>query len=121
MRYHHSNTAPAMCRQVFSISYKCKHPVYSRYTLFKIKEKGIAIVQQYYDTKSKHTWWDEVDPAISNAIYSQTGFKDYFELYAQECQNGIYPTLTVRQVMLALRMKPIKRECWEAMLDHKPI
>ena len=96
MRYHHYNIAPDECKQIFSIMYLCYHPVYSRCTLFKIKEKGISVIQQYYDMESKYTWWDEINPAIANTIYLQKGFKEYFELYAQECQNGIYLTLTER-------------------------
>ena len=36
-------------------------------------------------------------------------------------QNGEYPTVTVRQIMWALRMKPIKRERWETVFDRSLI
>lgn len=32
-----------------------------------------------------------------------------------------FPTVTVRQLMWALRMKPLKKERWETSFDHVPI
>ena len=48
-------------------------------------------------------------------IFIKTGgFKDYFLEHAEhENAHKLYPTVTVRQIMWALRMKPLKREWWE--------
>lgn len=35
--------------------------------------------------------------------------------------HGYFPTVTVRQLMWALRMKPLKKERWETSFDHVPI
>ena len=36
-------------------------------------------------------------------------------------QNGFYPTVTVRQLMWAIRMKPMKKERWETVFDRKEV
>lgn len=38
-----------------------------------------------------------------------------------EPKDGIYPTMTVRQAMWAAKMKPLKKERWETVFDHKDI
>ena len=35
--------------------------------------------------------------------------------------DGLYPTVTIRQIMWALKMKPIKRERWETVFDRRNI
>ena len=40
----------------FGKIYECHHIVYSRCTLFKIDEKGLAVIQQKYDPYNKVTW-----------------------------------------------------------------
>ena len=37
--------------------YICDHPVYSRCTLYQIDKKGLAVIQQRYDSETKKTWW----------------------------------------------------------------
>lgn len=34
---------------------------------------------------------------------------------------GLYPTVTVRQMMWALKMKPMPKERWETVFDRKEI
>lgn len=119
MRYHY--TKPDVTVPVFGQLYICNHPVYDRCTLFLIEKKGLAIIQQRYDQNTKHTWWTEIDPDLANAIYTHAGFKDYFDKKASESVNDIYPTVTVRQIMWALKMKPIKRQPWETCFDYTPI
>lgn len=36
-------------------------------------------------------------------------------------QSGLYPTVNVRQLMWALRMKPMRKERWETVFDRKDI
>ena len=34
---------------------------------------------------------------------------------------GLYPTVTIRQIMWALKIKPLKRERWETCFDRREI
>lgn len=81
----------------------------------------MAVIQQRYDKNTKSVQWGPIDEWLCNALYLNTGFLEYFNRYAKECRDGIYPTVTVRQMMWALKMKPIKREPWETYFDHAPI
>ena len=101
--------------------YKCNHPVYDICTLYIINNKGLAVIQQRYDSKNKHTYWTNIDKCLTDAIYLNPNFYNYFCKYAKKSQNGIYPTITVRQLMFNLKMKPLKREIWETCFDKKPI
>ena len=38
-----------------------------------------------------------------------------------ECTDGLYPTVTIRQIMWALKMKPIQRQRWETCFDRRDI
>ncbi len=119
MRYHY--VKPAIYIPVYGEIYKCSHPVYDECTLFRIEEKGIAVIQQRYDKETKHTWWGCIDPWLENDIYLHPNFKKFFDERASECKDGFYPTVTVRQIMWALKIKPIKRERWETVFDRRDI
>lgn len=99
----------------------CDHPVYDNCTLFKIHNKGLAVIQQRYDPKNKTTWWTEIDPWLTDMLYLHAGFDEFFQNRAGECMNGLYPTVTIRQIMWALKLKPIPRERWETCFDRKEI
>ena len=49
--------------------YECGHPVYDKYTLFKMEGKGLAVIRQRYDENTKITWWDEIDPWFTDSLY----------------------------------------------------
>ena len=102
-------------------TYICDHPVYDKCTLFKMGDNGLAIIQQRYNHSSKYTYWSDIDPWFTDEIYLHTGFKEYFDERSGECINGIYPTVTIRQIMWALKMKPIQKERWETCFDRKVI
>ena len=119
MRYHYDK--PAIFVSMYGKTYLCDHPVYDRCTLYCIGGKGLAVIQQRYDPATKHTWWGEVEPWLTDALYLHPKFKAYFDKRAGDCKNGLYPTVTVRQIMWALKMKPIKRERWETVFDRKDI
>lgn len=119
MRYH--SEEPILSIPVFGNVYICDHPVYDRCTLFKWGGVGLAIIQQRYDASCKHTWWTEIDSWIANELYLHPGFPGMFRKFAVAPVEGIFPTLTVRQAMWFLKMKPLKRETWETAFDHKPI
>ena len=63
---------------MYSEIYICDHPVYSRCTLYQIDKKGLAVIQQRYDPKTKHTWWTEIDPWITDDLYLHPKFKEFF-------------------------------------------
>lgn len=119
MRYHFDK--PTIYLSMYGTRYVCKHPVYDSCTLYLIDDKGLAVIQQRFDSESKSTWWSEVDPWITDALYLHPDFKEYFNNRAGACKDGLYPTVTVRQIMWALKMKPIKRERWETVFDRRDI
>ena len=111
MRYHYEK--PSIYLSMYGSTYNCDHPVYNKCTLYQIDKKCLAVIQQRYDPKTKTTWWGEIDPWLTDTLYLNAGFKDFFDKRAGECKDGLYPTVTIRQIMWALKMKPIKRERWE--------
>lgn len=119
MRYHFDK--PEIYRITYGQTYKCNHPVYSKATLYLIKDKGLCVIQQRYNRVTKHTWWGEIDPWLIDELYLNGRFQEVFNTFADKPQNDIYPTITIRQIMWRLRMKPLKKECWETTFDHTPI
>ena len=119
MRYHYEK--PTIYLSKYGTTYKCDHPVYNSCTLFKMENKGLAVIQQRYSTRSKKTWWSELDPWLPDDIYLHPKFKEFFEERSGECKDGLYPTVTIRQIMWALKMKPIARERWETCFDRRLI
>lgn len=119
MRYHYEK--PTTYRSVYGRTYTTDHPVYDICTLFEIGNKGLAIIQQRYDPETKSTWWSEIDPWLTDDLYLHPKFKEYFDERARECTDGLYPTVTIRQIMWALKMKPIPRERWETCFDRRDI
>ena len=119
MRYHFEK--PEFYTGSCGVTYICDHPVYDRCTLYQIGGKGLAVIQQRYDKESKRTWWGEIDPWLVDVIYICKGFRELFEKRAEPGKDGLYPTITVRQIMWALKMKPIPKERWETVFDRKDI
>lgn len=119
MRYHYDK--PKFYSSLYGRVYICHHPVYSRCTLFEIGKNGLAVIQQRFDAHTKATRWTEVDAWLTDALYLHPQFKAYFDKRAGRCKNGLYPTVTVRQIMWALRMKPLPKERWETVFDRKDI
>ena len=119
MRYHYEK--PKIYSTIYGESYECNHPVYNRCTLYRIDNLGLAVIQQRYDPKTKTTWWGEIDPWVIDSLYLHPKFKEYFDSRAGECENGIFPTVSIRQIMWALKMKPIPRERWETCFDRRVI
>lgn len=119
MRYHYKK--PSIYLSMYGSTYECDHPVYSTCTLYKLENKGLAVIQQRYDEDSKKTWWSEVDPWLTDDLYLHPGFRKFFDERSGAAINGVYPTATIRQIMWALKMKPIPRERWETCFDRKDI
>lgn len=119
MRYHYEK--PVIFASRYGKAYRCDHPVYNVCTLYEIGDKGLAVIQQRFNPRTKQTWWTDLDPWLIDDLYLNFGFKDFFDKRAGKCTNGLYPTVTIRQIMWALRMKPISRQRWETVFDRKDI
>ena len=119
MRYHYDK--PTKYYSMYGETYICSHPVYNRCTLYKIGDLGLAVIQQRFDANSKRTWWSEIDPWLTDNIYLHPKFIKFFEERAGKCTDDLYPTVTVRQFMWALKMKPLPRERWETVFDRRDI
>ncbi len=119
MRYHYKK--PTIYLSMYGTTYKCNHPVYDSCTLYLIGDKGLAVIQQRFNPATKSTRWNEIDPWMTDVLYLHPKFKGFFDSRASECKDGLYPTVTIRQIMWALKMKPLKRERWETCFDRRDI
>ena len=119
MRYHYEK--PQLYSSMYGEIYICDHPVYSICTLFMIGNKGLAVIQQRYRADDKTTYWTHIDPWLTDVLYLHPGFKNFFDERSGECRDGLYPTVTIRQIMWALKFKPLKRERWETCFDRRYI
>lgn len=100
MRYHYER--PQIYRSAYGSTYECNHPVYDRCTLFKIDTKGLSVIQQRYNSDTKHTYWTEIDPWLTDMLYLNQKFKQYFDK------------------MWALKIKPIpKKRGKPALIEEK--
>lgn len=119
MRYHYEK--PSIYLSMYGNTYECDHPVYNKCTLFEEGNKGMAVIQQRYDKDLKTTWWGEIDPWLTDVIYLNPGFKSLFDARSGKSINGLYPTITIRQIMWALKLKPLLKERWETCFDRKDV
>lgn len=119
MRYHYEK--PNIFLSSYGITYFCDHPVYSRCTLYTIADRGLSVIQQRYNESTKRTWWTEIDPWLTDDIYLHPKFKKFFDERSGQAVDGIYPTVTIRQLMWALKIKPIPKQQWETCFDRRDI
>lgn len=119
MRYHYEK--PTIYLSAYGTTYSCDHPVYDECTLYLIGKKGLAVIQQRYDATTKRAWWSAIDPWLTDDLYLHPKFKEFFDERASECTDGLYPTVSIRQIMWALKLKPIPRERWETSFDRRAI
>lgn len=119
MRYHYEK--PPIYLSMYGSTYQCNHDVYGACTLYQIGERGLAVIQQRYDESTKHTWWGEIDPWLTDDLYLHPNFANYFSQRSGPPIDGLYPTVTIRQIMWALKMKPLPKERWETCFDRKAI
>lgn len=119
MRYHYEK--PTIYLAMYGQTYTCDHPVYNKCTLYTTNDKGLAVIQQRFDPETKETYWGEIDPWLTDDLYLHPKFKEFFEDRSGPATDGLYPTVSVRQVMWALKMKPLPRERWETYFDRKNI
>lgn len=96
MRYHYEK--PIIYTSMYGTIYERDHPVYDRCTLYKIGNNGLSVIQQF-DEHTKTTFWSEIYPWLTDPIYLHPKFKEYFDERAGKCSNGLYPTITIQQLM----------------------
>lgn len=95
--------------------YICDHVLFNRCTLFRKGSRGLIVIQEHYNNKTKARWWGTVEPWLSEDIYMSEYFDDYFEENAGEKdENGYFPIVKLRKIMWAMRLKPLKKEPWES-------
>lgn len=75
MRYHYKK--PEIYSTIYGDTYICDHSVYNTCTLFKINEKGLAVIQQRYDEETKSTYWTEIDPWLVDDLYLHNRFEEF--------------------------------------------
>lgn len=119
MRYFYEK--PSIYSSMYGETYVCEHPIYDTCTLFKMSGRGLAVIQQRFDPDIKQTWWSEIDPWLTDSLYLHPKFKAVFDDRSGECKDGMYPTITIRQIMWALKMKPLPKERWETCFDRRDI
>lgn len=117
MRYFYEK--PSIYLSIYGSTYECDHPVYDKCTLFELDGKGLAVIQQRYDHETKNTWWGEIDPWLTDSLYLHPRFLEFFNERSGEITDNLYPTVTIRQMMWALKMKPIPRQRWETCFDRR--
>ena len=117
MRYHYEK--PYIYLSMYGERYVCDHPLYDKCTLFRIDEKGIAVIQQRFDRRTKTTWWGPIDMWVTDELYLHPEFKEYFDTYASEPIGDIFPTVTIRSIMWSLKMKPLPKQPWETVFDRR--
>lgn len=118
MRYFYEK--PDTYTTLYGETYICPHPAYVSCTLYLRNGLGLGVIQQRYDCR-KRTYWTCIDPWLVDELYLNSEFTPYFNKYASLPTGNIYPVVTIRQIMWALHMKPIKREPWETVFDKCPI
>lgn len=106
---------------MYGSTYICNHPVYDSCTLFNVDERGLAVIQQQFNPLTKETKWGPIHPWLNDTLYLHPKFKEYFDQRAGMCTDGLYPTVTIRQIMWALKIKPLAKERWETTFDRKTI
>ena len=70
MKYHY--TKPTEYSSMYGQLYECNHPAYNHCTLYLIGDKGLAVIQQRYDKKSKWTISNNDSPAINVESQDET-------------------------------------------------
>ena len=54
-------------------------------------------------------------------IYLHPKFKEYFDVRSGPGKDCLYLTVMIRQIIRALKTKPIKRERWKTCFDRRDI
>ena len=82
--------------------------MYNSRTLYLIGNKGLAVIQQRYDEETKSTFWTEIVPWLVDALYLNDNFKAFFDDRAGPGTDGLYPTVTIRQLNVGIENETTK-------------
>ena len=66
MRYHY--IPGRIDSSIYAKIYICDHPVYSRCTLYRNGNVGLAVIQQRYDAKRKYTWLRPMNTSVTRMM-----------------------------------------------------
>lgn len=70
---------PERWTNYYSTVYKCNHPVYDSGTLYLNSQgKGLVVIQQRFNLRTKATFWGPIDPWLCDKIYLSYGLKHSF-------------------------------------------
>lgn len=83
--------------------------------------KDLQLFNKDTTPSTKRTYWSEIDPWLTDELYLHRDFEKFFNERAGECRDGLYPTVTIRQFMWGLKMKPMSKERWETCFDRRVI
>lgn len=118
MRYHFEK--PEIYGRMYGEIYDPDHPIYRSCTVYFEGGKGLGVIQQRFDPTTKTTYWTAIDASLVDILYVSKGFYEYFQAHAAEKDSdGYFPVVTLRKLMWALRMKPLKREPWETYFTRQ--
>ena len=82
--------------------------------MWRSPNKGsFFFIRNKYIRLYERTYWTEVDSWLTDSLYLHPKFKKFFDERAGECRDGLYPTVSIRQIMWALKMKPIQRQRYD--------
>lgn len=95
--------------------YQCSHPLYNACTLYlDDKNNGIAVVRKHFSYATKAMKFIPIDWALADEIANSEYLEEYFKEHAtQPTPSGLYPTINLRKLMWALKMKPLPKDDWE--------
>lgn len=119
MRYHYQK--PDIYLSMYGELYICNHPVYDRCTLFTIGNKGLAVIQQRFSADTKKSHMDRGRFMADRLFIFTSKIQGIFRQPIRRVYGRIIPTVTIRQIMWALKMKPIQRQRWETCFDRREI
>lgn len=105
MRYYYKK--PSFYKSIYGECYKCNHPVYNECTLFKIGDKGLAVIQQRFDKLTKCTRWSKLDPWLTNDLYLHPLFKKFFvadDLNEDDSKRWMYTYEALKYVSKAFKL-----------------
>ena len=118
MKYYYERPESWFYTQAITASFN--HPLYNKGTLYDKDGRGLVIIQQRFNAKTKVMWWGPIDPWLVDTLTFKENWEKWFDQNAEEKdEDGLYPTFTIREVMWAMRMKPLKRQIFEGHIKWR--
>lgn len=73
-------------------------------------------MQKRYNRKLKIFWYGPIESWLADEVQGQDGFDAYFAKNAAKGTDGLYPTVEIRRLMWALKMKPLRKDWHDSQL-----